>query len=151
MFELHSKRRKFNVHKHTKKANVTNRRSQRGGGGGVLFHALVKFPLVEIWSIFYYLDVSPEIYFRKSDRYDRDLSFLTDKKLCDRTDLHQSAFGVTVITLVAITGVVCLFTSQRYTQVIFELRSKSWKRTYADFEILLVVNADQIQGLDKQM
>ncbi len=93
----------------------------REGGGGVLFHALVKFPLVEIWSIFYYLDVSPEIYFRKSDRYDRDLSFLTDKKLCDRTDLHQSAFGVTVITLVAITGVVCLFTSQiRITLEIME-------------------------------
>ncbi len=66
--------------------------------------------------------------------------------VCDRTDLHQSAFGVTVITLVAITGVVCMFISQRYTQVIFELRSKSWKRTYAHFEIMLVVNVEQIQG-----
>ena len=73
--------------------------------GGVSFYALVKFPLVEIWSIFYYLDVLPKIYFRKSDRYDRDLSLsLRKKKLCDRTDLHQSAFGVTVITLVAITA-----------------------------------------------
>ncbi len=73
-------------------------------------HALVKFPLVEIWSIFYYLDVLAEIYFRKSDRYDRDLSLShQQKKLCDRTDLHKSAFGVTVITLVAITGVVCSY------------------------------------------
>ena len=116
------------------------------GGGGVSFYALVKFPLVEIWSIFYYLDVLPEIYFRKSDRYDRDLSLShRQKKLCDRTDLHQSAFGVTVITLVVF-GVVCMFISQRYTQVIFELRSKSCKRTYAYFEIMLVVNVEQIQG-----
>ncbi len=45
-----------------------------GGGGRVSFHALVKFPLIEIWSIFYYLNVPPETYFRKSDHYDRDLS-----------------------------------------------------------------------------
>ncbi len=86
-----------------------------GGGEGVLFYALVKFPLVEIWSISYYLDVLPEIYLGKAIVMTETFHFLTDKKLCDRTDLHQSAFGVTVITLVAITGVVCMFISQRYT------------------------------------
>ena len=67
-----------------KKPNVTSQRSQGGGGGGggVSFYALVKFPLVEIWSIFYYLDVLPEIYFRKSDRYDRELSLSHRQKNC---------------------------------------------------------------------
>ena len=65
-----------------KKANVTSQRSQGGGGGGegVLFYALVKFPLVEIWSIFYYLDVLPEIYLGKAIVMTETCHFLIDKK-----------------------------------------------------------------------
>ncbi len=108
----------------------------RGGGGGSFVLCSCKIPIGRNLEYFLLLGCSVT----------ETCHFLTDKKLCDRTDLHQNAFSVTVITLVAIIGVVCMFISQRYTQVIFELRSKSWKRTYAHFEIMLVVNVEQIQG-----
>ena len=73
-------RQKFNVHKHTLKKQMSQWGVWWGGGGGVSFHALVKFPLVEIWSIFYYLDVPLEIYFRKSIVMTETCNFLADKK-----------------------------------------------------------------------
>ncbi len=73
-----------------KKANVTSQRSQGGaeGGGGGGWGSFVlcscKIPIGRDleYFIFYYLDVLAEIYFRKSDRYDRDLSLSHQQKNC---------------------------------------------------------------------
>ncbi len=72
--------------------------------------------------------------------------FLTNKKLCDRTDLHQSAFGVTVITLVAITGCLYVHIAKIYAGNIRITLEIMEKNLYAHFEIMLVVNVEQIQG-----
>ncbi len=67
--------------------------------------------------------------------------------MCSRTNFNRVRLSAHPRPECHIIGcVVCMFISQRYTEVIFELRSRSWKRTYAHFEIMLVVNVEQIQG-----
>ncbi len=65
-----------------KKPNVTSQRSQ-GGGSFVLCSC--KIPIgrnLEYFLVLAQLDVLPEISFRKSDRYDRDLSLSHRQKNC---------------------------------------------------------------------